>query len=121
MGPHLGNNLINLGIFERVKQCMNELGLDFEELLQQEEEPGLGNGGLGRLAACFIDSLATLEVPARGLRHPLRIRHFPSGNRRRLAGREDRQMAALRQSLGAGAARMGRRREVRRHHRRIHR
>src|SRR5450755_5104222 len=66
MGPYLGNNLINLGIFERVKQCMTELGLDFEELLQQEEEPGLGNGGLGRLAACFIDSLATLQIPAVG-------------------------------------------------------
>jgi len=66
MGPHLGNNLINLGIFDRVKQCMTELGLDFEALVQQEEEPGLGNGGLGRLAACFIDSLATLQVPAVG-------------------------------------------------------
>jgi glycogen phosphorylase len=66
VGPHLGNNLINLGIFDRVKQCMTELGLNFEELLQQEEEPGLGNGGLGRLAACFIDSLATLEIPALG-------------------------------------------------------
>jgi starch phosphorylase len=66
IGPNLGNNLINLGIFDRVKQCMTEMGLNFEELLQQEEEPGLGNGGLGRLAACFIDSLATLEVPAVG-------------------------------------------------------
>ncbi len=45
---------------------MKELGLDLDELLQQEEEPGLGNGGLGRLAACFIDSLATLEIPALG-------------------------------------------------------
>ena len=77
MGPHLGNNLINLGIFDRVKQCMTELGLDFEELLQQEEEPGLGNGGLGRLAACFIDSLATLEVPAvgYGIRYEFGIFH----------------------------------------------
>jgi glycogen phosphorylase len=66
MGPHLGNNLINLGIFERVQQCMTELGLNFDELLAQEEEPGLGNGGLGRLAACFIESLATLEIPALG-------------------------------------------------------
>ncbi len=66
MGPHLGNNLVNLGIFDRVKQCMSELGLELEDLLQQEEEPGLGNGGLGRLAACFIDSLATLEIPALG-------------------------------------------------------
>ena len=66
MGPHLGNNLINLGIYERVKQGITELGLDFDELLAQEAEPGLGNGGLGRLAACFIDSLATLEVPSLG-------------------------------------------------------
>jgi starch phosphorylase len=66
LGPHLGNNLINLGILEPVKQCMTELGMNFEELLHQEEEPGLGSGGLGRLAACFIDSLATLEVPALG-------------------------------------------------------
>jgi starch phosphorylase len=77
MGPHLGNNLINLGIFERVKQCMTELGFNFENLLQQEEEPGLGNGGLGRLAACFIDSLATLEVPAvgYGIRYEFGIFH----------------------------------------------
>jgi starch phosphorylase len=77
MGPHLGNNLINLGIFERVKQCMTDMGLNFEELLQQEEEPGLGNGGLGRLAACFIDSLATLEVPAvgYGIRYEFGIFH----------------------------------------------
>ena len=66
MGPHLGNNLINLGIFDTVKECVTELGLDFDRLLAQEEEPGLGNGGLGRLAACFIDSLATLEVPCMG-------------------------------------------------------
>jgi len=66
MGPHLGNNLINLGIFDTVNECMTELGMNFEQLLAQEEEPGLGNGGLGRLAACFIDSLATLEVPALG-------------------------------------------------------
>jgi glycogen phosphorylase len=77
MGPQLGNNLINLGIFELVKQCMTELGLNFEELLQQEEEPGLGSGGLGRLAACFIDSLATLEVPALayGIRYEFGIFH----------------------------------------------
>jgi glycogen phosphorylase len=77
MGPHLGNNLINLGIFDRAKQCATELGLNFEELLQQEEEPGLGNGGLGRLAACFIDSLATLEVPSvgYGIRYEFGIFH----------------------------------------------
>ncbi|MBL1175348.1 glycogen/starch/alpha-glucan phosphorylase [Pantanalinema sp. GBBB05] len=66
MGPHLGNNLINLGIYDLVKQAIEELGLNLDELLEQEEEPGLGNGGLGRLAACYLDSLATLEIPAMG-------------------------------------------------------
>ncbi|MES1191525.1 MAG: glycogen/starch/alpha-glucan phosphorylase [Steroidobacter sp.] len=66
MGPHLGNNLVNLGIHDQIKQVVSELGLNFDELLAQEDEPGLGNGGLGRLAACFIDSLATLEIPALG-------------------------------------------------------
>jgi glycogen phosphorylase len=66
MGPHLGNNLVNLGIYDETKQAMTELGLDFDELLEQEEEPGLGNGGLGRLAACYLDSLATLDIPSIG-------------------------------------------------------
>lgn len=66
MGPHLGNNLINLGLYDQMKQAIAELGLDFDELLEQEEEPGLGNGGLGRLAACYLDSLASLEIPAMG-------------------------------------------------------
>jgi starch phosphorylase len=66
MGPHLGNNLLNLGITDTVRKGMTELGLNLEDLLRQEEEPGLGSGGLGRLAACFIDSLATLEIPSLG-------------------------------------------------------
>ena len=66
IGPHLGNNLVNLGIYAEVEQAITELGLDFDTLLEQEEEPGLGNGGLGRLAACFLDSMATLEIPAMG-------------------------------------------------------
>jgi glycogen phosphorylase len=66
MGPHLGNNLINMGIYDQVKQAMAELSLDFDTLLAQEEEPGLGNGGLGRLAACYLDSMASLEIPSVG-------------------------------------------------------
>ena len=66
MGPHLGNNLVNLDIYDEVKAAVTELGLDFDTLLAQEPEPGLGNGGLGRLAACFIDSLSTLEIPTLG-------------------------------------------------------
>ncbi len=66
MGPHLGNNLVNLGIREEARKAMASLGLDLETLEAAEEEPGLGNGGLGRLAACFLESLATLEIPAIG-------------------------------------------------------
>jgi starch phosphorylase len=66
MGPHLGNNLVNLGMYEDVRTAVSEIGLNFDDLLSQEDEPGLGNGGLGRLAACFLDSLATLEIPAIG-------------------------------------------------------
>ena len=65
-GPHLGNNLLNLGISAEVSQAMTQLGLDLENILEQEEEPGLGNGGLGRLASCFMDSLATGGIPAFG-------------------------------------------------------
>jgi starch phosphorylase len=65
-GPHTGNNLLNLGIWDNVAQALRELGLDLQELLDQEEDPGLGNGGLGRLAACYMDSLATLGIPAIG-------------------------------------------------------
>ena len=66
MGPQLGNNLINLGIESQVRQAMQSLGLNLDDLIEHEEEPGLGNGGLGRLAACYLDSLATLEVPSIG-------------------------------------------------------
>ncbi|WP_017297723.1 glycogen/starch/alpha-glucan phosphorylase [Nodosilinea nodulosa] len=66
LGPHLGRNLLNLGITEPVKKAIVESGLDFNELIAQEEEPGLGNGGLGRLAACYMESLASLEIPAIG-------------------------------------------------------
>ena len=66
IGPQLGINLINLGIYDQVFQAVKGLGLNLHELIEQEEEPGLGNGGLGRLAACYMDSLATLEIPAIG-------------------------------------------------------
>jgi starch phosphorylase len=66
MGPHLGNSLINLGIWEAAREAVSSAGEDLFDLLEQEEEPGLGNGGLGRLAACYMDSLATLNIPAIG-------------------------------------------------------
>ncbi|EKS71226.1 MULTISPECIES: glycogen/starch/alpha-glucan phosphorylase [Caballeronia] len=66
IGPQLGNNLINLGIESNAREALQALGLDLDTLLSIEEEPGLGNGGLGRLAACYLDSLSTLEIPAIG-------------------------------------------------------
>ncbi|MEM5297697.1 glycogen/starch/alpha-glucan phosphorylase [Burkholderia sp. JPY481] len=66
IGPQLGNNLVNLGIEANTRAAMQALGQELDTLLAIEEEPGLGNGGLGRLAACYLDSLATLEIPAIG-------------------------------------------------------
>ncbi len=65
-GPHLGHNIVKLEIWDNVEQAVKELDLDLQELLEQEEEPGLGNGGLGRLAACYMDSMATLGIPSIG-------------------------------------------------------
>jgi glycogen phosphorylase len=66
VGPHLANNLLNLGMMEEARAALTALGQDFDWIVSQEEEPGLGNGGLGRLAACYLDSLATLGVLAVG-------------------------------------------------------
>jgi len=66
LGPHLEANLLNLGIVGEVRQAMRELGIDLERLIEHEPEPGLGSGGLGRLAACYMESLATLQVPTIG-------------------------------------------------------
>jgi starch phosphorylase len=66
MGPQLANNLINLGLYDQMDQALRETGLNLGEIISHEVEPGLGNGGLGRLAACYLDSLATLQVPAVG-------------------------------------------------------
>src|ERR1700760_4458505 len=66
MGPQLGNNLLHLQIEDEARAALAALGQDLDTILESEEEPGLGNGGLGRLAACYLDSLATLERPAIG-------------------------------------------------------
>ena len=65
-GPQLANSLIHLGILDEARQAVSRAGQDLDTLLEHEVEPGLGNGGLGRLAACFLDSLATLQIPAIG-------------------------------------------------------
>ena len=81
LGPHLDNNLVNLGMREEAEQACRELGLNLEELIANEPEPGLGNGGLGRLAACFQESLASLELPAigYGIRYEFGIFHQSIG------------------------------------------
>ncbi len=66
MGRQLGNNLINLGYYNEIKKALEEMGLDINFIEDQERDPALGNGGLGRLAACFLDSLSTLGYPAYG-------------------------------------------------------
>src|SRR5262245_5064907 len=66
MGPQLGNNLLSLQIEDEARAALAALSQDLDTILASEEEPGLGNGGLGRLAACYLDSLATLERPAIG-------------------------------------------------------
>ena len=66
LGPQLENNILNLGIMEQVKEALSLLRLNYEDIINAEEEPGLGNGGLGRLAACYLDSLSTMRIPAIG-------------------------------------------------------
>ena len=66
IGPQLNNNLISLGIRKEAKHALSEFDYSLEDILNVAEEPGLGNGGLGRLAACYMESLATLKVPATG-------------------------------------------------------
>jgi len=66
IGPQLGMNLLRLNSYDAFREAARELGLNLEDLIEHEEEPGLGNGGLGRLAACYMESMATLQVPAIG-------------------------------------------------------
>ncbi|MCA9815462.1 MAG: glycogen/starch/alpha-glucan family phosphorylase, partial [Cyanobacteria bacterium HKST-UBA01] len=66
LGPHLENNLINLGFHQEMEEALKEAGLKLEDIVELEEEPGLGNGGLGRLAACYLDSMASLNIPSIG-------------------------------------------------------
>ena len=66
LGPHLENNLINLGMYDAAGRALKDLGVDLGELIEAEKEPGLGSGGLGRLSACYLDSLATLNFHAIG-------------------------------------------------------
>ncbi|KAA8996408.1 glycogen phosphorylase [Affinibrenneria salicis] len=66
LGRALSNALLSVGMYDEIREALDQMGLDLDELLDEENDPGLGNGGLGRLAACFLDSLATMALPGRG-------------------------------------------------------
>ena len=87
MGRYLGNNLINLQINEAVKETLQELGVDINKVEDREMDAGLGNGGLGRLAACFLDSLATLELPGHGYGLRYKYGMFDQRIEKRISGR----------------------------------
>ena len=121
LGRQLDNALLAADLDEVVEEGLASLGIDLAELREAEVEPGLGNGGLGRLAACFIDSLATMNVPCigYGIRYEYGI--FRADVRRRLAGGEARQLAGARLAVGVPAPGVGRHGRLRRAHRAVHR
>ncbi len=103
IGRLLFDALGNLGLTDTARAALRELGVDLDRLRRLEPDAALGNGGLGRLAACFMESMATLGIPAHRLRHPLRPRHLPAGAEGRLAARASRGLAVLRQPVGVRA------------------
>ena len=86
LGRALGNNLINMTAYKEVKEALEEMGIDLNVIEDQEPDPALGNGGLGRLAACFLDSLATLGYASYGC-YPLPLWYVQAEDQRRLSGR----------------------------------
>jgi len=96
MGRALLNNLSNLGLVEKAREALAAYGLDLGQVLEEEPDAALGNGGLGRLAACFLDSCATLDLPVRGhgILHPPRLAQGRSPTEQEMRGHDrgrDRQ------------------------------
>ena len=103
IGRTLLNSIANLGVQSFVDEDLrSDPRQDWHQLLEEEPDAGLGNGGLGRLAACFLDSLATLRDSGDRLRPPLRVRHVSPGDPQRAAVRAARQLAAPSRPLGGG-------------------
>ena len=109
MGRLLRDALHNTGLYDHARQAIEELGLDFERIVDEEVDMGLGNGGLGRLAACFLDSLATLDYPAVGYGIHYEYGLFKQDIRQRPPIRTAGQLAALRQPLANRPPRIPRR------------
>ena len=115
MGRALGNNLINLTYYDEVKEALEELGCDLNVIEDQEPDAALGNGGLGRLAACFLDSLASLGYAAYGCGIRYRLRYVQAEDREWLPGRGARRVAQRGQSLRASPSGAVQDRQVRRY------
>ena len=96
LGRSLANNVTNLLLDPVVQHVVREKGIDWLELIEQEPDAGLGNGGLGRLAACFLDSMATMQLPATGYGLRYEYGMFRQTFDERMAARESRQLVARR-------------------------
>ncbi len=108
IGRSLANNITNLLLDPFVDRAVAQKQLDRLALLEEEPDAGLGNGGLGRLAACFLDSMATMRLPAMGYGLRYEYGMFKAIHRRRLAAREARQLAASPRPMGGRSSERGR-------------
>ena len=106
MGRLLHNALYSAGIEDETREALGRLGLELETVFDREWDAGLGNGGLGRLAACFLDSCATLGAARDWLWHSLQLRHVPPAHRQRLPGRRAGPVAQGRFPVGGRAFRI---------------
>ena len=108
IGRSLTNAVYNLELDESTRTALHDYGVSLEEIAEQELDAGLGNGGLGRLAACFLDSCRQLRAARSGLRNPLRIRNVPSAHREWSPRLKTRSLAVRWQPLGDQGARRAR-------------
>ena len=98
-GPLLGNYLLRMGLYDMVEEVLEKMGISLKKIEETEPDPGLGNGGLGRLAACFLDSLSTLEYPAYGC--GIRYRYGILNESRWIPDRKSGSMVKVWKSLGS--------------------
>ena len=109
MGRSLKVSLMNLGLDKVCKDALASADINVDTIYEEEPDAGLGNGGLGRLAACYLDGMATTGIRRHRLLHPVRVRHLQAENRGRLAAGAGRQLAARRPGLAQEPSRAGHR------------